>query len=283
MIIIASPIGVIPWRTLGLTEPYWVPWLHGSLLLILFLGTLLHDPLRLHRRFALIMVILFFMGYGGGWTFGLIPYIRSTEVWLAWEATGSTALYQLSFHALRLTPALVILVSLIASGRKRDQFFLVKGDRHAFFEDSKILKTKTPTPWTKMALIFTVIFVVVVSVMLLGQVDFDTLTIDWLLVPVAILVAAMNGFNEEFSLRAAPLGELEPTMGKSDSLVATATYFGLGHYYGVPSGIIGVILSAFLGWFLGKSMLETKGFFVAWLAHFLTDIPIFLFFIAISF
>jgi len=27
-------------------------------------------------------------------------------------------------------------------------------------------------------------------------------------------------------------------------------------------------------------MIETKGFFVAWLVHFITDIPIFLFFIA---
>ena len=89
----------------------------------------------------------------------------------------------------------------------------------------------------------------------------------------------MNGFNEEFTLRAAPLGELEPTMGTSHALTATAVYFGLGHYYGVPNGIIGVLLSGFLGWLLGKSMLETKGFFVAWLVHFITDIPIFLFFI----
>ncbi|TFG27841.1 CPBP family intramembrane metalloprotease [Candidatus Thorarchaeota archaeon] len=283
MILVASPIGIIPWRTAGIDEPIWVPLLHGGILAVLLLSTLFHATLRPHRRFAVIINILFFMGYGGGWTFGLIPYIRSTAAWLAWEATGPTALYQLSLHSLRLTPALVILTSLVLSGRKRVQFFLVKGDRQTIFEDSKILKTKTPTTWTKMALIFTVIFIVAVSVILFGQADFSTLTIDWFLVPVAILVAAMNGFNEEFALRAAPLGELEPEMGKSDSLIVTATYFGLGHYFGVPSGILGVILSAFLGWFLGKSMLETKGIFLAWLVHFLTDIPIFLFFIAVSF
>ncbi len=250
---------------------------------MLFFSTLTYSPLRPHRRFALIIVILFFMGFGGGWTFGLIPYIRSTAEWIVWESTGPTALYELSLHGLRLTPALIILTFLLLTGRKRENFFLAKGDMRAIFEPSKILKTKSPTTWIKMALIFSVVFVVVTAIILFGASDMSSLTMDWFLVPVAILVAAMNGFNEEFSLRAAPLGELEPTMGKSDSLVATATYFGLGHYFGVPSGILGVILSGFLGWFLGKSMLETKGFFVAWLVHFLTDIPIFLFFIAISF
>ena len=283
MILVASPLGVIPWRTAGIDEPLWVPLLHGSVLLALFLCTLVYTPLKIHRRFAAIINILFFMGYGGGWTFGLIPYVRSTAMWTAWETTGPTALYELSLHGLRLAPALVILVFLLSSGRKRDYFFFRRGDPSSLFEPSGIIKTKTPTSWLKMALIFSAVFVAVVSLLLLGQANLSTLTVDWFLVPIAIIVAAMNGFNEEFSLRAAPLGELEPEMGKSDSLIATATYFGLGHYYGVPSGILGVILSAFLGWFLGKSMLETKGFFVAWLVHFLTDIPIFLFFIAISF
>jgi len=283
MILVASPLSIIPWRTAGIDEPLWVPLLNGGILLILCISTFVYTPLKLHRRFAVIINILFFMGFGGGWTFGLIPYIRSTATWTAWETTAPTALYELSLHGLRLTPALVILVFLLASGRKRDYFFLRKGDSSALFEPSKILTTKTPTSWLKMALIFSAVFVAVVSILLLGQAKLSTLTIDWFLVPVAIIVAAMNGFNEEFSLRAAPLGELEPEMGKSDSLIATATYFGLGHYFGVPSGILGVILSGFLGWFLGKSMLETKGLFTAWLVHFLTDIPIFLFFIAISF
>ncbi len=280
MILVASPIGIIPWRTLGMTEPFWVPWLHGGILLVLFLSTLIYSPLRPHRRFAFIIVILFFMGFGGGWTFGLIPYIRSTAAWIAWEATGPTALYELSLHSLRLAPAMIVLSFLLLASRKRKDFFLIKGDMHAVVEPSMIIKTKKPTSWIKMALIFSVVFISVVVVILFGASgsDISTLTIDWFLVPVAILVAAMNGFNEEFSLRAAPLGELEPTMGKSDSLIATATSFGLGHYYGYPSGILGVILSGFLGWFLGKSMLETKGFFWAWLIHFIPDAFIFTFY-----
>jgi membrane protease YdiL (CAAX protease family) len=98
------------------------------------------------------------------------------------------------------------------------------------------------------------------------------------LIPVSILIAAINAFNEEFTLRAAPLSELWKVLGKTQGLLITTLYFGIGHYYGVPNGIIGVLLSAFLGWFLGKSLLETKGFFWAWVIHFLPDIVIFTFY-----
>jgi len=40
---------------------------------------------------------------------------------------------------------------------------------------------------------------------------------------------------------------------------------------------VGVILAAFLGWILGKSMLETRGLFWAWFIHFLQDVLIFAF------
>ncbi len=285
MILVASPIGIIPWRTLGVVEPFWLQWLHGGILVLLFLTTLVYSPLKPHRRFAFIIVTLFFMGYASGWNWGLISYIRATDTWIAWEAAGPKVLYELSLHSLRLAPALIILIMLLLTGRKRKDFFLTKGDMHATVEPSPLLKTDKPEPWIKIALIFALVFVAVAAIFLLGanSAQLGTLTVDVMLIPVALLIAAMNGFNEEFTLRAAPLGELEPTMGKSDSLIVTAAYFGLGHYYGVPNGIIGVALSGFLGWLLGKSMLETRGFFVAWLVHFLTDVPIFIFLIAISF
>ena len=57
----------------------------------------------------------------------------------------------------------------------------------------------------------------------------------------------------------------------------TTVYFGLGHFYGIPNNVPGLLMSAFLGWFLGKSLLETKGFFWAWVIHFLPDALIFTF------
>jgi hypothetical protein len=56
-----------------------------------------------------------------------------------------------------------------------------------------------------------------------------------------------------------------------------SAYFGIFHFYGIPYGVIGVILAGFLGWLLGKSMLETRGLFWAWFLHFLQDVFIFAF------
>jgi hypothetical protein len=255
--------------------------MHGIILLVLLLATFAAQSLKPLRRFAFIIIIIFFVGYGAGWDWGFVPFVRSSAVWAAWQLAAPTAAYEISLHLLRLTPAVVVLSFLLLSGRKRQQFFLTKGDPHATVEPSFLGKSSKPNPWIKIALMFAVVFVAVTVVIMIGSsaVSWGAFVSNWLLIPVALLVAAMNGFNEEFTLRAAPLGELEPTIGKTDSLRTTATYFGLGHYFGYPSGPIGVILSGFLGWLLGKSMLETKGLFVAWLVHFLTDVPIFLFLI----
>jgi hypothetical protein len=97
------------------------------------------------------------------------------------------------------------------------------------------------------------------------------------LVPVAIVIAGINSFNEEFTLRAAPLSELVSAVGKEQALLMTTVFFGLGHFYGIPPNLIGVALAGFLGWFLGKSILETRGFFWAWFIHFVQDIFVFTF------
>jgi hypothetical protein len=282
IVLIASPLAIISWRTLATHEPFWWPWIHFTALLILLSITFVKSVFRPFRGFAVIVVVIFFMGYGGGWDWGLIPFIRSSEVWSLWITQSPKAVSEIMLHLLRLSPALIILSFLLLSGRKRKDFYLIKGDIRAKIEKSRIVGIKKPEPWIKIALIFSAVFVSATALFLIAVNGFplETFVSNWFLIPVGLLVATMNAFNEEFTLRAAPLGELEPMIGKSNSLLVTAFYFGLGHYFGVPSGVLGVLLSGFLGWFLGKSMIETKGFFVAWMVHFITDIPIFLFFIA---
>ena len=87
----------------------------------------------------------------------------------------------------------------------------------------------------------------------------------------------MNAFSEEMTFRAALLAPLHGVVGKSQALLLTAALFGLWHYYGVPYGVVGVIMAGGLGWLLGKSMLETKGLFWAWFIHFWQDVAIFSF------
>jgi hypothetical protein len=80
-------------------------------------------------------------------------------------------------------------------------------------------------------------------------------------IPAILLAAALNAFSEEMTFKASFLSVLEGPAGRSQSLLLMAAFFGIGHYYGVPYGIIGVLMATFLGWLLGKSMLETRGLF----------------------
>lgn len=276
---VASSMAVIIWRELFTAVPVWWPWIHAVVLVTILGLSVAYKPTRSMWRYYSILVIIFFFGFGGGWDFGLVPMIRSSAEWTSWIATVPIPFYSLAVHMLRLTPAFAVLIFLLVTGRRPKHFYLIKGQIDADAEPSRLLGMKSPEPWTKLARPFIIIFVVVtIIILVLGNQPTAAQILDGLpLLPAALLIAAMNAFNEEFTLRAAPLSELEPGIGKLQGLLITSLYFGLGHFYGIPDGIIGVALAAFLGYFLGKSMLETKGFFWAWLIHFLPDVFIFYF------
>ncbi len=278
--LLASSLDEILWMELTGGLPYWLPWVHAVGLITIFIITLVQPTLRPLRGFLLILLMIFLLGYAAGWQWGLISFIRGTSVWNSWEAQVPWALSALSIHLLRLTPALAILSFLFLKGRKRSDFFLVKGKIDAPVEPSKLLGMKKPEPWTRIGTIFAVVFAVATFgyLMISSMPSLDAVFRALPLIPTALAIAVINAFNEEFTLRAAPISELLSVIGKQQSLMVTTVLFGLGHFYGVPSGLLGVLLSSFLGWFLGKSILETKGFLWAWLIHFLPDAFIFSFY-----
>jgi hypothetical protein len=278
--LITSNLAVIVWRELSSGEPSWWPSIHVVGLIVIFALTVLDEDLKPLLKFVGILLVIFVLGFGGGWKWGLIPFIRGSSAWTTWETQAPWAISAIATHLLRLSPALVILSGLLLSGLRRSDLFLVKGTIDAPVEPSRLLGMKEPEPWTRTGSIFAVVFTVATFVFLiLTQNPAVSDFVDvFPLVHVAVLIAAMNAFNEEFTLRAAPLSVLVSAIGKHHALLITTVYFGLGHFYGVPNGVLGVLLSAFLGWFLGKSLLETRGFFWAWLIHFLPDVFIFTFF-----
>ena len=55
---------------------------------------------------------------------------------------------------------------------------------------------------------------------------------------------------------------------------SSAVVFGLPHYFGTPSGIVGALIAGFLGWLLATSLVETQGLLIAWAIHFVQDVVI---------
>ncbi len=97
------------------------------------------------------------------------------------------------------------------------------------------------------------------------------------LLPSILFYAALNAFNEEMTYRAPMIATLEPASGSRQALWMSASFFGIAHYFGTPGGILGALASIFMGWILGKAMIETRGLFWAWWIHFLSDVVIFAF------
>lgn len=90
-----------------------------------------------------------------------------------------------------------------------------------------------------------------------------------------VLFALNNSFVEEVTFRhtfasIVEYHKLNPNISNAMSMII----FGSVHSFGTPGKIPGVLLAGFLGWFLSKSIHETKGFFWAWLIHFVQDVII---------
>ena len=92
--------------------------------------------------------------------------------------------------------------------------------------------------------------------------------------PWVILFSATNAFAEETIFR---LGIVSPLSGQLSIpviILLSGILFGIPHYFGMPKGLLGVLMAGFLGWLLAMSVVETQGMFLAWAVHFVQDVVI---------
>ncbi|NGZ75251.1 CPBP family intramembrane metalloprotease [Saccharibacillus sp. VR-M41] len=140
------------------------------------------------------------------------------------------------------------------------------------------VKPKAGETWRHLGLNFAVVITLATAIVIYFQVVHGkSISFDW--VPGIFLVLAFalaNAFSEEILFRFSFVAVVSK-YGYSPYLAQglAAAIFGVVHYFGNPGGLVGVLMAAFIGWFLAKSMLETKGFFWALIIHFLQDVVIF--------
>lgn len=254
-------------------------WLFGAkltLIAVLLFLSLLWEPARRLQRFFLVFLVIFVADLLGTW-------LASLPQWQASFSTETSELvpYLMGDQLKRMIMAGVIILGLLLIGFRRGQLFLRLGDLNAPAPPWPEVGVNKPSTWrplgVRLSLLAFFVLLLVIGVFYAGTVTLDAVWAAAPLLPLILLFAGTNSFYEEIAYRAALLAPIHRVLGKTHSVLLTAAFFGIGHFYGVPYGLLGVAFSALFGWILARSMLETKGIFWPWLLHMIADTVIFSF------
>jgi membrane protease YdiL (CAAX protease family) len=254
-------------------EPGWLFWAKVAILAGFLMVSLVLKTLRPLWKFAVIFLTFFLAGRFSDW-------IGASSLWQAWFG-GENARYAALWWGRQLIQVLFTLMVVAVSWvvlRRREGFFLAIGQLNAELEPVRWLGIRKGQRWTTFGWIFagcfaggTLLFVVLAYGRLLS--NFGKIIP---LLPLVVVFAAINSVTEELTYRAPLLGATHDLLGKQTALVLNSVFFGFAHYlYGTPNGLPGLLMTTFVGYLFGKSMLETRGLFWALFTHMLADIPIF--------
>jgi membrane protease YdiL (CAAX protease family) len=185
----------------------------------------------------------------------------------------------LDVQFIRVAVMLTVLLTLFILFRTSTRFLLGAGDMGATTTRIIWLGITGKRSWNRVGAILAV-------VMSAGTLTFLSIGMHPALValpqalsmlPFILLFSITNALGEEITFR---LGLLVPAMNvvsSGQAMLMSAVYFGLAHYYGIPSGAIGVMMAGFLGWIACRCVLDTKGIAWAFIIHVVQDIWIFWF------
>jgi membrane protease YdiL (CAAX protease family) len=274
LLLLFSILPEIVWRSLGGEPPAWLFAVKMACAAALLLASLAWGDLKPLSGFFLTVLVVF----GLEW---LVPQVFS---FLSFQSNiydlPPFARQMLAVQAPRFTTGAMAAGFLwLLTRRGRYPFFLRPGQLGATAAPAPPIMDR-PTSWRRLGPILglaltsgLVVFMLVFGTPPSGEQLAGVLP----LLPLVLIFAASNAFGEEMIYRASFLTTLEGAIGPRQALFSTALLFGIGHYYGVPYGLLGVAMSFVVGWIMGKAMLETRGFFWAWFIHICMDIAVFVF------
>ena len=271
--LIASSLPDIIFRQLAVDPPAWLPFAQIGVLLLAASVCAFSPNWRRLSGFILALAALRL-----GWSV-IMPSFAWSDTLSSWTQELNWGQRQFVGRVLALSGALIIALTLVGSGLTRRDLFLRWGDPSAPAQPEPLLLVRRPIPWTRFGPILLAIFGVVLPLFLYFSLrpDFSMAGAVWRFLPWGIATAALNAANEEFQFRCVPLARLRHLLSEKEGVWLTACFFGLAHYYGQPSGPIGVVLAGIAGWLWGKSMIETRGWTWAFSIHMVQDIVIFAF------
>ena len=264
----ASPFAAIICDAgLHVSAPAWLPLANLSASVALLALAYALPSLRPIRGY-LRSITLLVLGY-------LILFqVENTEMWRARFSHAPAWQFVFADSLLELIPCLLLTLSLVRSGLTRRDLYLTRGNLRAPFP----MPFRLPSgSWAWLGPFFTLFLAgpLVLQLMSTVRPDFHLLQRATQGLPFALVFSVYNAAQEEFRFRCVLLGRLVPVAGASQALWVTSALFGLGHWFGHPSGPTGVAMAGFAGFIWGKSMLDTRGFAWAWIIHGFQDLVIF--------
>jgi membrane protease YdiL (CAAX protease family) len=268
--VIASTVPEIIWQESGHRMSFWFTGTESLLLVLTALAVLRFSRLRQMARFIFALAALNF-----GWDF-LAPALGRTNFFHSLSQTTDWGAQLFIVRIPTLSGILLLGFTLIGSRITRRDLFLSRGNLSAPAQPIPFLGLRKPIPWTVFGPALLVVFGVALPLFLYFTVypDFTNRGRILRYLPWILLVAALNAANEEFQFRSVLLAHLRNVVSPAEGVLLTAVLFGLGHYYGQPSGPLGVVMAGIAGWFWARSMIETRGFVWAFFIHMVQDIVI---------
>jgi membrane protease YdiL (CAAX protease family) len=269
----ASLLPTILWNELAGGGAVWITWARLIVLGALIPAASLFRQLRPLRSF---IVVLFVMNAAPE----LVSRINISLPFIEDVLGGGPFIRRMQPEQFAdLVVSLIMIAVLLILGFRRQSIFLTAGKLNAPITPVRWMGFPKPDPWTSFGGQYSIYIPLGIglALWLLSRLPFSVLGQVVPVLPGVLLFAALNAFNEEMTFRAPMLATLELPAGARPALWMSALFFGIGHFYGVPYGWLGILLAAFSGWLLGKAMLETRGLFWAWWMHFLQDVVIFIF------
>lgn len=261
--ILVSALSDILWYELSGTIPAFLFITRIILPTALIVMSFYLESIRDLRPYFVILLFIVVLLKMYAWITGLPGF---TE----WRDHQSFAVRAITYQALETGAALILIGVLFLSRKHRSRFFLQRGDLDATAEPVKWWGQKSGGPIWQFGTVFTLVVIATQIFMFILPLNnsYGLLRDIFPLIPLILLLSASNGFNEEIMLRVAPISVAIEAVGKENAIWMAALLFGFSHYFGgIPSGMPGVLITTFLGWFFGKCLVESKdssghGFFI---------------------
>jgi membrane protease YdiL (CAAX protease family) len=183
---------------------------------------------------------------------------------------------QIKFQSLQLIlAAVVLLLTYLLNPENFTRFFRL-GDVHDHISKIAWLGITGNETWLEIATSMGFFITLATGVFMFFQLKKAGVDYRYFLSSLlwSIPFSVANAFSEEAIFRIGIISPLYGALSVPVILLISGVVFGLPHYFGQPSGVVGVLMAGFLGWLLAMSLIETQGLLIAWAIHFAQDVVI---------